>query len=471
MRRSVTAFRLCLAALGLVWMAGGPSAARAQPAPEAGFRAGSSGRATIYSADRRFMVSGMTSAENMVLAGQLAELAGKVEEKTGMPLPLPRDQVLGVMVQSASSPEVQVLKMQGWDEGRFYQRLVVPGRLRLDGEDLMEGACWLMLNRHAAEYSPAGQRTGMGATAPEWISAGLAQNTRAGLRSRNRDWIARELAEGRAMPLAQVVKQETLPPGRWREKAYAAAAVEFLFPDGDLTTWATLFKAIGTRQAIDPAWLLKASPSLRGRNPERAWRGHLEQRAKARSMEAWSDRGLQIEELLLQALNGRPREQVAGVPDEVPQELFARDLVAYRGQAWTTAMASSLSLQVQSLGLGAPPALREVLAAYAAFFDRLATPPAEKRAWWRRSKTDPQPGQPLDDAGWQVALNQLWLRAERAHQGFLENHQSRKRYVDSFDRAAPGEFDEPPPSVSDLPRTRLQAYVDEVEERRRREAF
>ena len=70
-----------------------------------------------------------------------------------------------------------------------------------------------------------------------------------------------------------------------------------------------------------------------------------------------------------------------------------------------------------------------------------------------------------------MALNQLWLRAERAHQAFLETHQNRKRYVDSFDRAAPGELAAPDPSAADLPRTRMQKAVDEFEERRSREAF
>ncbi len=411
------------------------------------------------------MVSGMTSAENMVLAGNLADLSGRVEEKTGMPLPMRRGQVLGVLVQSSSSPDTRILKMQGWDDSQFFQRLIVPGALRIDSEDLMEGACWLLLNRYAADYTPAVQRNGMGATMPDWISSGLAQNTQAALRSRNRDWISRELAEGRILPLAQVIKQERLPPGRWREKAYAAAAVEFLFPDGDLNTWAMLCKAVGVRQPIDAAWLRRTCPALGNQRPETAWREYLNARARSRTIEAWSDHGLQIEEQLLQALNFRPREWVPGLPAEVPQDLFARDLIGYRHQPWTRNVASAVSLQIQSLELGAPLSLRGVLASYAAFLDQFSTPPPEKQAWWRRSKKDPKKIQPPDDATWQVALNQLWIRAERAHQAFLENNQSRKRYVDSFDKAAPGEFDAPAPFASDLPRTRLQQYVDEVETR------
>ncbi|HAL92495.1 MAG TPA: hypothetical protein DCM68_05655 [Verrucomicrobia bacterium] len=447
----------------MAWLALACAAgAQAQVEP---LRPGKPGRAAIYSADRRFMVSGMTSAENMVLARKLSEQADKVEKQTGMPLPMQRGQVLGVMVQSSSSPGAQVLKVQGWDDGHFYQRLVVPGTVRLDEEDLLEGACWLLLNRYAAEYTPAGQRTGMGATVPDWISAGLVQNSQAALRSRNRDWISREIGEGRTMPLAQVVKLETLPPGRWREKAYAAAAVEFLFPDGDLDAWAALFKAVGTRQPVDAAWLRAHSRVLRDRKPEEAWREHLDQRARSRHAEAWGDRSLQVEEKLLQTLNFRPRDLAEAIPEEVPQEMFARELVEYRGQPWTVPVAASLSLQVQSLELGAVPALRGVLASYAAFFDQLGMPPPQKHSWWRRPRAGKGQLRPPDDATWQVALNQLWLRAERAHQDFLESHQTRKRYVDSFDRPVADDFAAPPPASSGLPRTRWQNYVDEAEDR------
>ena len=431
---------------------------------------GRPGQASMYSADRRFMVSGLTSAENMVLARQIADWAAKIEGATGMPLPMRRDQVLGVLVQSSSPPDTPLLKMQGWDGGHFYQRLVVPGRYRLDSEDMMEASSWLLLNRYAAEYTPLAQRTGIGATMPEWISAGLMQNTQVALRSRNRDWIARDLADGRRMSLSKIVHQETLPPGRWREKAYAAAAVEFLFPLGDLTMWATLFKAVGQRQPIDPAWLRQNCPVLTGQHPETAWQEQLAERARTRTIEAWTDRGLQIEEQLLLVLNFRPRTLVAGVPADVPEDLFARDLIDYRQQEWVGPLSAALALQMQSLRVGGPPPLQEVLASYAAFFDQLTKPPLEKVSWWRRKRNEGEI-RPPDDATWQVALNQLWQRAERAHQQFLERHQSRKRYVDAFDQPLADDFNTPPPALRDLPRTRWQTAVDQVEERLNQRGF
>ncbi len=463
------ASRMPLLGMALWW--GGllaPMPVEAQMHRDAGVRPG---HASIYSTDRRFMVSGMTSAENMVMAGQLAEWAAKVEAAVGMPLPMERDQILSVMVQSESEPGMQVLKMQGWDGGRFYQRLVAPGRLRMDCEDLMEGACWLLLNRYAAEHTPPAQRTGMGATVPDWVSTGLAQNTQAALKSRNRDWIAREQEDGRLLPLAQVVKQEVLPPGRWREKAYAAAAVDFLFPDGGHEAWSALFQAAGRRETIGPAWLRRHCPALEGKNPEAAWREHLAALSRRRTVEAWTDRGLQTEERLLQALNFQPRALAAGVPLDIPSDLFARDLIEFRSQGWTPSVAAALSLQMQNLKLGAPPMLQEVLSSYAAFFDQLTTPPEEKTSWWRRRPREPSKIRPPDDATWQVALSQLWQRAERAHQQFLEEHQTRKRYVDAFDRPEEGVMDEPAPVDADLPRTRGQCYVDEVEERMNRSAY
>lgn len=458
-RRSHIAVRGLRAAV-LCWTAAA-FAAEVAPAPE--WRGEPPGRVAIFSADRRFRVSGMTSAENMVLARKLSELAAKVEETTGMPLPWRHDQVVSVMVQSAPAPDSQVLKVQGWDEGRFYQRLVVPGAVRLDEEDLMEAACWLMLNRYAAEYTPANQRVGMGAAAPDWIAAGLAQNTPPALRARNAGWIARELDAGRALPLAQVVKQELLPPGRWREKAYAAAAVEFLFPHAELNAWAALSKAIGTRETIDPAWLRAHCAALQGRKPEEAWHAFLEARSRTRALEAWSDRSLQVEEKLLQTLNLRPRDLADGIPHDVPPDLFARDLIDYRGQTWTAPVAAALVLQVQSLELGAPPALEPVLAAYGAFFGELALPPAEKNAWWKPAKKEPAKTRPPTDAAWKLALNRLWRRAEETHQAFLENHQTRKRYVDAFDKPAADDLAAPLPNEETAPRTRLQRYVDEAE--------
>ena len=74
------------------WLGVAATLAQVTGATSAG-HLGKPGRASIFSADHRFMVGGMTSAENMVLAESLATLARQVEEKVGQPLPMTRDPV------------------------------------------------------------------------------------------------------------------------------------------------------------------------------------------------------------------------------------------------------------------------------------------------------------------------------------------------------------------------------------------
>lgn len=428
---------------------------------------GRPGTSAIYSTDHRFMVSGMSSAENMVLANSLSEWSQRVEQRIGFPLPMERFQTIGVMVQSLSSAEDRILKMQGWDGGRFYQRLVIPGALRLDGEDLQEAVCWLLLNRYAVDYTPTAQRFGMGAAVPDWIAVGLAQNTQTALRSRNREWISRELAEGRTMQLAEVIRQAELPPGRWREKAYATAAVDFLFPHSGDAVWPALFKAVALRIPIDAEWLKNNSPVLEGvQNPEGLWHEQLEKSSRVRTVEVRGDHSLMQEERLLKMLNIRPRDMADDIPPEIPSDLFARDLIEYRSQPWVPAVASALSLQVQSLKLGSLPAFQQVLSAYTAYFDQFQRSPVERTSRWRRRKNDPADLRPPDDTAWLLSLQQLWIRAETAHRLFLEQYQTRKSYVDSFDRmlAVPA-ADALMDPMEGVPRTRIQRYMDDIERR------
>jgi hypothetical protein len=232
-----------------------------------------------------------------------------------MPLPMQRDQVLGVMVQSSSAPDTQVLKMQGWDGAGSTSgsscRARSAGRRGPDG-----GACWLMLNRYAAEYTPTGQRTGMGAAVPDWISAGLAQNAQAALRSRNRDWIARELADGEPHPAAGAGGQAgDAAAGPLARKGLCRRRRRIpLSRRRSEHAGRRCSRPSGTRQAIDAAWLRKNCAGAAGPESGRRPGGSIWRSVPARTAEAWSDRGLQIEEKLLQTLNFRPRDWAAPCP-------------------------------------------------------------------------------------------------------------------------------------------------------------
>ena len=307
-------------------------------------------------------------------------------------------------------------------------------------------------------------RFGMGAEAPDWLACGLAQATAPALRVRNREWIARDLREGRAVRLADIVKMERLPAGRWREKAYAGAAVEFLLPSGAAAPWGDVFAALGRREVLSARWLRNHCPAVAGKNPESEWRAWLARLASAESVER-QDRSLRQESLLMDLLNVHPRDWLPDVPDEVPDEVFARDLTAWRNQAWCGTLSERLLARSKELAVASPPMLRDAVVAYSAYFAQLASPPKPKTHWWQRSSTDAtEAPRPPDDATWALALNKLWQRAERLHQQFLETTLARKRYVDGWDVSSREPGPVPVGAEDDEGEgTPIQRYLDRVE--------
>lgn len=450
-------------AAALLWGLPTPPAASAPPP----------GHASVRTADLHYLVSGLPSADNLLWADRLAAQEKALSKWIGRTVPFGNDPPIAVSFRTRADGIEPVVRIQGWEDGRFLQRLAAPGVWGIDADDFDEAACWLLLNRCAAGATPPEFRYGMGAETPDWLACGLARDLDSALRARTRDWIARDWREGRAMPLADIVKLSRLPSGQWREKAYAAAAVEFLLPSGDAAAWQALFDALARRETPTARWFRAHSPALAGKDesPETLWRAWLARTAAAADSAAGAgrrDRSLAQEALLMDILTCRPRETDPGVPADIPAEVYARDLAAWRGQPWCTRLATRLLVRVQELAPTAPDALRDAIAAYASYFAQLATPPAPERHWWQRGGDDDDSAapRPPDDAAWSLALNQLWQRAERLHRDFLETTLARKQYLDLWDaRSRPLPDDTPPdaPDEAPLPRTPIQRYLDRFE--------
>lgn len=432
------------------------------------------GHASVRSADLHYLVSGLPSEENLRWADRLSSQEKALAKWVSRTVPFGSDPPIAVSFRTRAEGIEPVVRIQGWEEGRFLQRLAAPGAWGVDSEDFDEAACWLLLNRCAADATPSDLRFGMGAETPDWLACGLARVLDPALRARNREWIARDWREGRAMPLADIVKLSRLPSGQWREKAYAAAAVEFLLPSGAAAAWQELFDALGNREPVNARWFRAHAPALSGseESPEASWRAWLARTAAAADTSTdRRDRSLAQEALLMDILSCRPRETDPAVPADIPDEVYARDLAAWRGQPWCTRLAARLLVRVQELAPTAPDAFRETLAAYASYFAQLGTPPAPKKHWWQRSGDDVPTAapRPPDDAAWALALNQLWQRAERLHRGFLENTLARKQYIDTWDarsRPLPSDDSSLTDAPASPPRTPLQLYLDRFDSAR-----
>ena len=448
------------------WLLAGAVAVAGWETVEAAAQTAEKEHSSVRSADLHFRVSGLSSEENLRWLERLSVQEKALEKWVGKEVPFGRDQGIGVSFRTRADAAEPVVRVQGWEEGRFIQRLAAPGAWGLDNEDFAEAACWLLLNRLAADETPPEMRFGMGAETPDWLACGVAQATAPALRVRNREWVARELREGRAMRLAEIVKMERMPAGRWREKAYAGAAVEFLLPSGAAECWQEVFSALGRREALSAIWLREHCPALAGKNPENEWRAWLARLASAEAAERQEDRSLRQESLLMDLLAVHPRDWVPDVPDGVPEEVFARDLAAWRNQPWCRTLAEGLLTRTKELAVASPPMLREAAGAYAAYFAQLATPPKAKTHWWQRSdESGTELPRPPDDATWALALNQLWQRAERLHQQFLETTLARRQYVDGWDvRTRDDERIYGKSTEDEEPRTALQRYLDTIED-------
>lgn len=414
--------------------------------------------AAITSSDRRFRVIGLSSAENLRLAESLSALSRSLETRLGLSLPFRRGDA-PVSIQIPVSPDAPAdwLAVQSWSDGFPSQRLATPPPAAIDPEDLATRVVSLLLTRCAALSRPPGTPpSATPAPPPDWLAAGLAQLLDPATLARDRSYLRD--APSAPPSLRTILSWTTLPDGRWADKAYAAAAADTAFPPSSPDLWRAYFRAAAA-SSVRPRWFLEHTslpapadwPSALAR-----WAAPPDDSTLVFDTD---DPDRSAERRLVETLDFDPADFLPSPPPPgLPERLFAGALDSWRDAPWLPTLATSLSLHVQSLKLGATQPLRAVLDAYAAYFDALAVPPPppEKPHWWSRSKpaTPPQPAiRPPDPA-----IRSLWTRAETIHRDYLARRQTLRDYVTSWERrTAPPEPSSPPPSP---PRTPIHLYLD-----------
>lgn len=415
----------------------------------------------MYSPDKRLRVTGLSPEDNFTLARSLAETAAAVEDALAIPYPAGIGGPIQLLVQPPDAPDTAPTPLQSWQNGRFHQRLLLPHPLRLDTEDLRETLVSLILARYAAARLPKDHRTGAPPAIPDWLSSGLAQNVHPDLRARNAEWLRTEIGTTPPPTLAETVRTLALPSGRWRRKAYAAAAVRFLFPGRDAALWTALLDRLAAGAPVTPEWLRANCPALAAGKVEARWQEFLRTRAETASIApGTASADLDTEERLLSLLTFAPANLVpAARTNGFPAEMYAPDLIERRSDPATPSIANQLAMQLRVLAASASPELQPVLAAYLRYFEALRIPPAPPAHWWSR-KTPAQRNAPKDDETWRITLSQLWRQADSLHRDYLRAAAARTRYVDLFDRATAAASPLVNPLPPDAPRTPIQRYLD-----------
>ena len=402
----------------------------------------------------------MSSAENAALADSAEDVAKKIEDMMGRRLPFQRGQTLQLSVRfQEDRPPVQVIKAQGWVDRQLAQKLVIVNPGTVDQEDVLEGLCWLMLNRFVVARQTFEERTKRLGTVPDWLSVGVAQSLYLSLRARDSQVVLKRWHREESLALADVLALEYMPSGRWAEKAFCGVAVDWL---AGLPRSGDVFGAIMDRRArgekVSADWLAErvaGRPEVRA--AEKEWDLWIAQQSNVKRHLG----GATEEDVvaLRSLMSVRPEEFGIITATNAPSEMSLAELVKYRREPWMVSLAAVLSLKVKGLGIGASPEFREVVARYGKFLDGLAGHAAG--GGFSRLVRNVPSGR---------GLELLLESADDGLETYRREVRARGEYVTDVEREGrPGwagtDTNEIARMDRVIPRSDLQRYVDDIEKR------
>lgn len=365
-----TLFRSVLAAL----MGCTAAAAQTSEAERANFP-------VAASAHRQFLVSGIESPDHAQLAAWAEQVVNRVEEALGCGIPFsPTSPIQMVGSLNQELGKGRVVKAQGWVDDGLAQKLVLVNPSALEEYDILEGLCWLLLNRCAVIYQDPESRERKPVEVPDWLSAGIAQFLYPESRARSAE-IALSRLDGDTLPsLQEVLRWEYLPEGRWTDKNVAGAVLSWMrsLPDFPVLLQRLLQRA-AFDQPITPEWLAaQLAPASPGPVAlEGSWRNWVSNRAMVRR--DWGSTSERDFEDLRRALAVERERDGARVT------IHLDELVTMRDRSWARSELSRLRIELQRLAIGRDPSFQKLIEEYhrlveAALGDRGAgRPEVEKR--------------------------------------------------------------------------------------------
>ncbi|MFH0878482.1 MAG: hypothetical protein V2A34_02100 [Lentisphaerota bacterium] len=405
----------------------------------------------VRSSSQRFIVSGMSKEENVALAAALDDVAGKMEQLTGLRIPFDGFQILRVIVGSEPGRQGgRVVKAQGWVDGGLEQKLMVYNIQALSQEDVLEGFCWLLLNRYAIFRQPGKMRAEKLAACPEWLSTGIAQDLFNALKVRNMKRVLKDWQQDQSLRLSEILRYEFMPAGRWKEKAYASVVVAFLSSE-NAGFWNSCATQMARLLPISEEWLARDILGVTTvRDLEKNW--DLWMSKQMQIMRDWGVVSTTLLSDLEDLLIVRPSQMNMPVDDAVPLELTLKDLISRRNESWVSPLSIRLNLQLKSLGIGQPPEFQQVLSLYEQFLANLAARPKNALMTFLR----PPPSQ--------KSLEQKLAKAEEARQELVKKVAERERYeADVEQELLLGQGK--PEKESSPQQDEYRSYLDEVEKK------
>ena len=377
----------------------------------------------VISASHRFVAGGMSSAENVSLAASAEETAGKIEDLIGLRIPFAKGESLQMLARSSTNdPNGRVIRAQGWVDRSLSQKLIIVNSERADQEDILEGLCWLLLNRYVISRQTFEQKTSQLGSVPDWLSTGVAQNLYLALRTRNNQIVIRHWLKNEGLLFNEILALESLPAGRWGEKAFCGLAVDWVASRPEpAAAFGSVFSCLARGDKITTnvmSELLVGQDS--GRELEKSW--DLWIASQTRVKQYWGGVSPERLESLKHLLAAPPDEMGSPSGKGGPSSLTLKTLVKYRDAPWMPLYATRLNLHIRSLGIGEAKEFRDVLELFGTYLDALGRP---RKGFGRFSLFRASP----------ATLNRMLAAADKGLADLESSREQRSHYVAGIEAA------------------------------------
>lgn len=383
---------------------------------------------TVFSASRRFMISGLPAARGAEIGVWADQLAERIQRQLG-PIPFERGQLISIAAMEDADGASGVHARQECREGIMHQTLSLAGLETLDVEQAEEALGSLLISRYIQALQTPEARCADAARAPDWLTVGLVHRTRHELRRRNQSVALERWRFGEMESFSALVESHFLPPGRWPQKADAMMLVNWLMesPRGPAMI-GEAFRFQAEQGPPDPAWWARlitgrADPGY----AERAWDLWIaELQDRTRPIGSGDLRAV----LRMGELPGEELERVGAPLEWVNKPLSA--LIAERRQPWARPLALRLAMRARLESIGQDREAARLAESYAQFLDAVAQPLSARR------------------------LRALWKKAEEQRERAVEAAAAVQRFLDAAESRVQSS-----PRAPDV----VQRYLDEVEQR------
>ncbi len=371
----------------------------------------------VFSTSRRFVVQGLRAQDAAAIALWTEEVARRLESLVGRPVPVKGHMPLELVTRSETGGAARVITAQGYVDGQVQQRVVMVNPDQLDQEDLLEGLCRLLLNRHVIALQSSRQRAAELGDVPDWMSVGAAQTLYHEIRVRNARLMLSRWKMNHSFPLAGILNLQTLPGGRWNEKALCGLMTGWLatWPDSS-QRWGRMFDRLAAGRIIDDTWLAASAGYGSARDMNKAWDVWLAQQCVQHD---WARGPVQRLGDLRQALRINPDDYGVAVERDVAVPLVPAAMIDLRKRPWMDALTARVALKIQWLAIGQPAELQDVVRGYVSFMDALtARASAYQGGLFGRGPSESQ-------------LRKLLAEADAALEGYEKDAVRRREYLDS----------------------------------------